>query len=348
MSKEGFELTEHNTWQVVAKDSDNEPHVFDLEGKKYKKTVDVEELLIRQAPPLRITPSRTRIPEREHRVIVDLPDIQMDFYHDLEGERHPTHDERALKVARMICQDLKPNVIVIGGDNVDMAALSRFEKDSLRFSAPEALQLAIDGLSNFLGHLRSENPQSRIIMLEGNHDKRLSKYVLKHAEKLYGLKRANSRNEYPVNTFPFLLRLEDMKIEYASGYPANEVWLEDDLVFVHGDRVRSSSSTAELYSKDYDNDVIFHHIHRHEMHSRTTKTGRFITAASFGTLASIEGDVPSYGNGIDDRGNVVPKYENWQQGMGVILQYPDGYREMHPIHIRNGQARFLGREYRVR
>src|SRR5690606_14420473 len=138
------------------------------------------------------------------------PDIQMDWWQDLEGNLHPTHDERALKVARMLCQDLKPDLIVIGGDNVDMAALSRFEKDSNRFSGPEALQIAIDGLSSFLGQLRSENPQSRIVMLEGNHDRRLAKYVLKNAERLYGLKRANSKDEYPVNTLPFLLRLDEM------------------------------------------------------------------------------------------------------------------------------------------
>lgn len=345
--RDDFQLAEYRTWQVVAKDSNDEPHIFDLEYERHvPPQAELDKLLVRQAPPLRITPSRAKIPERDFNTIIDLPDIQMDWRH-INGEYQPIHDEKAMKVARMICQDLKPDTIVIGGDNLDMAALSRFEKDSNHFSSPQSLQMAVDGLSKFLGHLRAENPQSRIVMLEGNHEKRLAKYVLKLADKLYGLRRANSPGEWPVNTVPHLLRLDELGVEWVSGYPAAEFRYSEDLSFIHGDRVRSGSSTAALYTKEHEQNVVFHHIHRHEMQTRTTRRGRFITAAAFGTLASNRGHVPSYGSGVDDRGEVVQRFENWQQGIGVILEYPDGYLEMHPIQIRDGTARFMGREYQA-
>ena len=336
-------------WQAVTKDADGNAHIHTLykHSTKTRPLPDLEDLLVRQAPPVRITPSRAKVPERDFKLIVDLPDPQVDWRRLPSGELSPIHDERAMKIGRLICYDLRPDVIVIGGDALDMAAIARFDKDSQHFNAPEAIQVAIDGLSSYLAGLRSDNPKAEIVMLTGNHEQRLIKYVLKNAEKVYGLRRANSPEEWPVLTVPYLLRTDEMDIKWVSGYPANEYRYNDDLTFVHGDKTRSQGSSAELYSKEYDTNVVFHHVHRIESHTRTTKTGRFITAATFGTLASIRGDVPSYGSGVDDRGEIVPRYENWQQGLGLIAVYPDGYIEMHPIHIRNGMARFMGREYLV-
>jgi len=161
--------------------------------------------------------------------------------------------------------------------------------------------------------------------------------------ELYGIKRGNS--ETPVLTLDYLTRATELGWNVISGYPANE-WGEDDLVFVHGNKVRSNGSTAELMSKTYpERNVVFGHIHRHEQHTRTNYLGHYLTAISFGTLARIDGAVPSYGNGVDDDNQIVKKYENWQNGIGFVDKYPDGSYVFHSVLINEGVARWQDKEY---
>jgi hypothetical protein len=43
-----------------------------------------------------------------------------------------------------------------------------------------------------------------------------------------------------------------------------------------------------------------------------------VVAASFGCLARITGEVPSYHSGSDDEGHPVREIENWQNGIGQM------------------------------
>jgi len=326
-------------WEVSAFDRVNNEWTTAMNHAYEPVADDVRDLFITQAPPVRITPSRAKPVNRDHIVIASIPDEQIG-YRNIDGELIPIHDERAMSVARMLLKDIKPEFIVAQGDTIDFAELSRFSPDSDHFQ--RTIQPSINRASLWDAELASDNPNSRRLRLEGNHQ-RLSKFILKNAMQLHNIKRANS--DTAVLSMPFLLRADETGWEYISGYPANEYRYADDLVFVHGSRVRSGGSTAELMSKTYpDRNVVFGHVHRQEMHTRTNHRGQYLTAATFGTLARVDGAVPSFGNGVDQDNQIVQNYENWQQGIGLIHDYGEGYK-FEPIPIHNGRAFYNGKVY---
>jgi hypothetical protein len=142
---------------------------------------------------------------------------------------------------------------------------------------------------------------------------------MQNAKDLLGVKQAGTNAN--ILSIPYLLNLSGLEVEYISGYPANQYWVNPSLRVIHGSIVRSNGSTAAAVAKNSDVSTIFGHVHRREMYSRTVNTynmGKVITAASFGCLAKVTGEVPSYHNGITEDGEPVKFYENWQSGIGII------------------------------
>jgi hypothetical protein len=308
--------------------------------------VDVpENPFIRQAAPVKITPSKVKPVNRDYEIIGVFGDNQTG-YRRINEELVPIHDERAMKVARMIFRDLQPETIVNVGDCIDLAGQSKYEPDSNHFT--NTLQASLDRVHSYYAELRADNPNAKIVEVDSNHNVRLGKFVIKQAMDFYGLRRANAPGEWPILTYPYLARLDEVGVEWISGYPAAEYWHSDDLLFIHGREVRSNGSTAELYSKkNPDTNLVFGHVHRQEAHTRTTRQGKYLTAITFGALAKNDGHVPSYGNGVTDRGEVVKHQENWQQGIGVIKDYGDGHYQFDTVHIQDGRAFYNGKEYKA-
>jgi predicted phosphodiesterase len=342
-------LVSTSDWEVVTKDAEGEAHVHKLVGHRYAIDHPVDENDIRgtfvtQAAPSIITRIDREPVTRNHELIAVIPDLQYGFRRIDENVFEPLHDPRALQVARMILADLKPDTIILQGDLLDFSELSKYEADSKHFG--DTLQVSINGLHRYLASLRADNPNARMVGLAGNHEARLAKSVLRHNAQLANIKRANMPEEWHVNSVPFLLRMDELGIEWYGGYPANEYRHSNTLTFIHGQQTRSSGSTAALYSKQHpDTNVVFGHVHRQESHSRTDRNGNQYSAISFGALCRNDGAVPSYYNGIDEKGHVVKRYEDWQVGMGLLREYPDGYLEVQPISIRDGVVRLDGKEY---
>ncbi|WP_218571937.1 hypothetical protein, partial [Pseudomonas sp. SZ57] len=84
---------------------------------------------------------------------------------------------------------------------------------------------------------RANAPEAEVTLIEGNHDRRLQKSILRNAKAAFGLKRANDPESWPVLSVPNLLRLDDLGVEYVEGYPAGEKWINDNLVCIHGHKV---------------------------------------------------------------------------------------------------------------
>jgi hypothetical protein len=72
-------------------------------------------------------------------------------------------------------------------------------------------------------------------------------------------------------------------------------------------------------------------------------------AASPGCLARIDGAIPSTRGGVDLDGRPLTRYENWQQGLGIV-QYEDSgaHRFSYDvIPIYDGWAMYNGKEYQA-
>ena len=211
-------------------------------------------------------------------------------------------------------------------------------------------QASLDRAGRFIAELRSAvGPECEIDWLAGNHEERLAHYVLDNAAAAFGIRQANIPESWPILSVPHLLNLDAYSARYVPGYPAGEVWINDRLRVIHGDKVVSGGSTAHRYLNEERVSTIFGHIHRREWAERTRHGrdgGRTVLSMSPGCLCRIDGTIPSTKGGVDCDGLPVPRFEDWQQGLAVIT-YEDGDGRFAPeqVPIHDGFAFWRGREY---
>lgn len=338
-----------NVWQGFIKNQEGEIEHTDLYSVQYtpKPTELTEDDFVRQATPTIIRPSKSRPVSRKDKLAIVLPDIQAGFRLYENGNLDPFHDTKAIDIALQIIKDSKPDQVILNGDNLDLAEFGRFAQET---TFARTLNPTLDYVHQLLAQIRANSPNSRIVYLAGNHELRLQKYLNQYADKLSGVKQAGRGQS--ILTVPFLLNLKALEVEYASGYPANKYYINDRLMAIHGHIVRAAGQTAAAVVRANEDSVIFGHVHRHEYAARTAqnhKGARYIIAQSFGCLARIDGAVPSYNNGIDEEGEVVKNYENWQLGMGAV-HYREGDNPFSTEQITidpfdNYSTRFNGKIY---
>jgi hypothetical protein len=152
--------------------------------------------------------------------------------------------------------------------------------------------------------------------------------------------------EFGTNTLPFLLRLDELEIEQT----AEPYKINDYLITEHGELSVNFGSTAHRYLGRLATSLMFHHAHRRESARKVYPDGYAIEAFSFGCLTDVAGSVPSVHNKVDDRGFVVEKYENWNNGMGFVEYTKDSFKQIPvPIEIQDDyEASYAGRVYKAR
>lgn len=339
-----------NLWQAMSKDDNGDPVITDLVGVQLSPTwADGPEWpVVAPAPPITVKhTSRRRDRDDSWQTAVVLPDIQIGYFRDNHDNLHPTHDEDALAVALSIAADVHPDHVVLIGDNLDFPEISRF-----RLTPPfqRTTQATVDRAGLFAAELRAAvGPECRIDWLAGNHEERLPNYLLDNARAAFGLRQANTPVSWPVLSVPHLCRLDDHGIAYSPGWPAQEIWLNDRLRVIHGDKVSSNGSTAHRYLDSERVSTIYGHIHRREWAERTrhARSGpRTVLAASPGCLCRVDGAVPSTKGGTDLDGMPLTRYEDWQQGLAVVrFESGDGLFAYEQVAIHNGWAMYHDRHY---
>lgn len=337
-------------YQSMIKDENNEAQVVDLEAVKF-----VIDPSFRDGPEWQPVDRAAQVPIKLPKTpkqngalkrAVLLPDPQIG-YRLLTSGLDPFHDEAAMSVALQIMQDVNPDLVVNMGDYLDFNQFARFLQEP-RFAL--TTQPAVDRGYRFLVEQKHAAPNAKLVVIEGNHDLRLPKYLMTNALAAWGLGRAECPDKWPVMTLPFLLRFEELGVEYVDGYPNGAYWITDHLKCIHGVKVRSNGSTAHAVVQDVeDASVIFGHVHRIEKHYKTKDDhGECKTRMAYtpGTLARIDGAVPSTNGATDSWGAPVRYFENWQQGIGIV-EYDEetGYFQIHEVHIHNGTAIYNGKVY---
>lgn len=341
-------------WEVVtANPNDPENPVVTRAYKHSTKKRPIADELAEQfvpATPARITPSKRKPQVRDHRTLFVISDAQIDYRRLEDGSLEPIHDERAIRVAHMLCRDVQPDEIINLGDTVDLAALSRFKKDSDHFQ--RTLGPSFQRVHDMYAQFRADNPQAKITEVDSNHNTRLKDFMLRQAPDLYGVRRAgDDEAEYPMFTYPYFTNLSHVGVDYVSGYGAAEYiygaeYDKPPIVFKHGEVVASQASTAARESKlNPENHIVRGHGHRSERHTRTNRAGQYLMSLQLGALCRTTGEVPSYHSAVDDRGRVVHHQEDWQQSILIIRDYEGDY-EFHDVYIRDGLAIYDGKLYR--
>ena len=294
-------------------------------------------------PPIKVTSKKTTT----FKTCVVVPDIQIGYFRGRDGQLEPTHDEKAIMICLKMIQELKPDVIACVGDNLDLPEMGKYV---VYPAYAQTTQAAIDRATFFCAQMRAMAPDAKIIWLAGNHEERMPKYLLMNAAAAYGLRKGNTPDSWPVLSVQYLCRMDEFGVEYRPGYPAADFWVNEKLRIIHGDRVKSSGSTAHVYLNQEKTSVIYGHIHRIETAFKTREDfdgPRTIMAASPGCLARIDGAIPSTRGGVDLDGRPLIRYENWQQGMGVVSYEDSGAHRFSydVIPIYDGWALYQGKEY---
>jgi hypothetical protein len=306
--------------------------------------------VVQPAAPVKVTPTtgKRSTVKGWHKAVI-LPDPQIGYRVYADGTLDPFHDDAALDVAHQVLRDIRPDVVVNLGDFLDFPAFSRFEQEP---AFVLSTQPAIDAAHVELARQRADAPEAEIHLLEGNHDRRLQTAIVKNAMAAFGLRQANTPDGWPVLSPPHLLRLDELGVTYHDGYPANEYWINDNLVAIHGAKVNSAGSTAMRYIEDERVSVLFGHVHRIERIHRTRRTrdGRRETlAASPGCLSRVDGAVPSVKSSTDVFGRPLQTWENWQQGIAVVtFQEGDGLFHLEQVPIIDGRAIYRDTLYESR
>lgn len=173
-----------------------------------------------------------------------LPDIQ-----------YPYHDAVVLDKILKVVRTYQPDQMIQIGDGIDFPTVSQWSKGTAGEYA-DTLQEHIDGYRrDVLEPLRRASESSKMLWLEGNHDRRVRDFVRKYAAPLGPLRALE---------IPNLFALQDLDISYEKG----PVRIATNTLAIHGHEsggyCASASAWDAKFAKRYgsDKNFIFGHTHQ--------------------------------------------------------------------------------------
>lgn len=259
-----------------------------------------------------------RLPRAKHeRPTVDdgsLPDAVVESYDPLvidapgaylilSDVHAPYHDRRTIEVA---VRDAKKHGkrlagVILNGDTLDCHDLSDHDKDPGAPRYVEELRVA----KQLLAWLRGQLPRARVVVKEGNHEERLTRYVMRHAPALFGCDGLDT---------PSLLDLVKIGAEWCG---AKRVVHLGKLNVLHGHEYRGGGGINParwLYTKARAV-AVCGHFHRSSEHSGRDVRGTPTAAWSLGCACYLH---PRY----------MPLNE-WNHGYAIVELAADGGFEFH-------------------
>lgn len=302
--------------------------------------------VIQPAAPISVTiTDRPAKPVRGMKLALKGADTQIGFRRLTDGSLDPFHDNTAMNVFIQAATQLQPDKIQILGDFLDLASQGRFAQEA---SFAQTTQEALNAGHKFLATLRAACPDAEMVIIEGNHDKRMQNFIEANAVSAFGLKRAGLPESWPVMSLPYLLRLDELNVQYVDAYPAATDWDNDTTRNIHGTKANSRGSTTSQYVFELPHlNTWAGHTHRVEVTYRSVTGARGEAVESYsanpGCLCRVDGAVPSVNGAIGTDGNAARIVENWQQGFGLAY-YNDTESWPHVYRIRNGVALIAGME----
>lgn len=298
------------------------------DGKsQVKATLEPRAVLPDPATPRKLKPKVVTAKSAVRAMII--PDIHFGFFDDGSPTLQTIHDPAAVACGLSAAAHLQPKTIVLLGDALDLAPFGSFPTDpGLRSMTQHALQAAYD----FLASLREACPESEIIYLEGNHERRIHKALSVGVNEALLLKRPGDKHK--VFSIHHLLRLEELNVSYVTPYGSS--CFVADTRCTHGELIGKSGgeSVSKMLRAYPEESTAFGHTHRLELAWRTLWWKgelRHIFSLNCGTWARLDNAVP---------GSNRP---DWMQGFGLLWE--SGKPEAVPII--NGKADVNGVTFSV-
>ena len=238
----------------------------------------------------------------------------------------PYHDVQAFRAVRSFVRDVRPSRLIVMGDLLDLAVVSRYDKDP---RSVDGLQDQIDAGGAILDDLRSDAGKNcRMDFVEGNHEVRITKFLIRNAPALMALTRGGEE----VLSVPFLLDLKRRGIRWVPSHESLDLY---GYLVEHGDCASSYSGyTARRMVDKRRQSVVHGHTHRLGSYWHTGHRA-VVHGVELGSLIDRSSEAASYA-----------KDPNWQTGFGVgeYVEEADFF-QLTPVWIRENRFVFNGRLY---
>lgn len=248
--------------------------------------------------------------ERPYRRVAFLTDMH-----------YPFQCPRAIDAAFDFLQDWRPDLLILGGDQVDCYAISDYDKDPAREAR---LQDECDSVRPLWA--ACEALHCDVLAFEGNHEERLTRRKNKA-----GLADVRGLDMPTLTGMPAHFRWAPSQSHYRVGGPD---W---GLVFLHGDlkgRGCSAANPAGAMLKKLRGSSISGHIHRFDAAFSGTYSGRPLEAFTVGHM----GDVTKAADYITS--------PDWQQGFATVeFDHDAEWFGVHLHRVVSGRFRYAGKTY---
>jgi len=273
---------------------------------------------------------------------VIIPDVHIGYRRDVFTQNMiPFHDRRCLDLDLQLISKIKPEVVVILGDFLDMPNWQDKFVRSKEFAM--ITQASIEEGHWWLRNIREIVPSARIVQLQGNHEVRVEKFLKKNSGAAYGIKPATATKDEPdLTSVERMLDLPSLQVEWIGDYPDGGHWINDNLVAEHGERVSSvNGKSAGQILDEVRESHIFGHSHRLEVATKTTypKNGpKIYQSVSMGCQCFL-----------GRQGTETPgrkKKQDWQNAVGLVeFETGNSPFRVEPIFINNGEMIHNGQKF---
>jgi predicted phosphodiesterase len=185
----------------------------------------------------------------------------------------PYQNNEAITLALDYGKEKKVDCIILNGDVMDQANISRHERDWRARSIAEEFE----SVRVFLKSLRLHFPKTKIVWKLGNHEERWEKFLYNKAPEIFDV------NDFQLEV---LLKLGELKIEIIKD---KRPIILGKLTVLHGHELMGMGGVnpaRATFTKTME-DTLVGHYHRTSSHSEPTMNNRVITVHSQGCLCEM-------------------------------------------------------------
>ena len=240
----------------------------------------------------------------------------------IPDQHFPLHDEKAVEVVLQCIELIKPDTFINLGDVGEFESVSswKYKKSKqppLEYQLP-FIDKEIEEVNKGLDLFDSVLPDKcEKIMLEGNHDDWLNRFVERYPYmKDYTFKKACRLDErkYKYNTFNHPVKIGKVN-------------------FIHG--AYATVYHAKKHLEAYGANVIYGHTHDVQRHTLTKLDSGTIGAWSMGCLKDMSRNQNKWLRG---------RLHNWQHAFGIVDWFENGNFRLDVVEIINGKTTLWGNE----
>lgn len=188
---------------------------------------------------------------------------------------------------------LKPSSIILLGDHLDCGGfLAEHHTWGYVAETDYSFEDDVEATNQFLDQLQSAAPQATIEYLEGNHERRIEKWIVTDALRSGKGSRSDVKMLNSMFSTQTVLGLDRRKIpiykqgEWYDGCHVPGTILRDNCYFTHGQFTSKAAAAAHLAK--YNSNIWFGHTHRMDMATKRTVSSGPIGAWNPGCLCQLQ------------------------------------------------------------